>query len=210
MNNINLYAKKEIENVIKNSLCYIGIDKITNYIQTKFTKEESEELKAILKNIFPKVNEYEKVLKAAIKISQHQILDNINTLKEYTLKGTKYKMKKCDFCKGKFNKLGKQIIKTFKCGHKIHEKCCYIRIKNQNKKKTIKKIDDEDEEENEYVCSICYINDIGGPEVNKKNALINKLFPHDDEISKSFKIIKKERHLGKLTILDEKFFNTNI
>ena len=210
MNNINLYAKKEIENVIKNSLCYIGIDKITNYIQTKFTKEESEELKTILKNIFPKVNEYEKVLKAAIKISQHQIIDNINTLKEYTLKGTKYKMKKCDFCKGKFNKLGKQIIKTFKCGHKIHEKCCYIRIKNQNKKKTIKKIDDEDEEENEYVCSICYINDIGGPEVNKKNALINKLFPHDDEISKSFKIIKKERHLGKLTILDEKFFNTNI
>ena len=210
INDINKYVEKEIENVIKNSLCYIGIDKITNYIQTKFNKDESEEFKKISKNIFPKVNEYEKILKSAIKISQHQILDNINTLKESTLKGTKYKMKRCDFCKGKFNKLGKQIIKTFKCGHKIHEKCCYIRINNQNKKMTNKKFDDEDEEENEYVCSICYINDIGGPEVNKKNALFNKLFPHDDEISKSFKIIKKERHLGKLAILDEKFFNTNI
>ena len=34
-------------------------------------------------------------------------------------------MKKYDFCKGKFNKLSKEIIKSFKYGHKIHEKCCY-------------------------------------------------------------------------------------
>ena len=43
-------------------------------------------------------------------------------------------MKKCDYCKGKFNKLSKEIIKTFKCSHKIHEKCCYIKIKNKDKK----------------------------------------------------------------------------
>ena len=91
-------------------------------------------------------------------------------------------MKKCDFCKGKFNKLSKEIIKIFL---------------------TV-------DEEEEYICSICYINDIGGPEVNKKNALNNKLFPKDDEISESFKKIKKERNFSKLTILDEKYFNSNI
>ena len=117
-------------------------------------------------------------------------------------------MKKCDFCKGKFNKLSKEIIKTFKCGHKIHEKCCYIKIKNKDKK-GYKKNNNSDEEE-EYICSICYINDIGGPEVNKKNALNNKLFPKDDEISESFKKIKKERNFSKLTIPDEKYFNSNI
>ncbi len=66
------------------------------------------------------------------------------------------------------------------------------------------------DEEEEYICSICYINDIGGPEVNKKNALNNKLFPKDDEISESFKKIKKERNFSKLSILDEKYFNSNI
>ena len=43
---------------------------------------------------------------------------------------------------------------------------------------------------------------IGIPEVNKKNALNKKLFPKDDEISESFKKIKKERNFSKLTILN--------
>ena len=34
-----------------------GIDKISNYIKTKFNEEESKEFKTISKNIFPKINE---------------------------------------------------------------------------------------------------------------------------------------------------------
>ena len=54
-----------------------GIDKISNYIKTKFNEEESKEFKTISKNIFPKVNEYERILKSAIKISENQISNNL-------------------------------------------------------------------------------------------------------------------------------------
>ena len=49
-----LYTENEVENVIKNSLCYIGIDKISNYIKTKFNEEESKELKQYQKIFFQK------------------------------------------------------------------------------------------------------------------------------------------------------------
>ena len=43
-----------------------GIDKISNYIKTKFNEEESKEFKTISKNIFPKIKE--KNIKIILKL----------------------------------------------------------------------------------------------------------------------------------------------
>ena len=52
-----------------------GIDKISNYIKTKFNEEESKEFKTISKNIFPKINEYNiKIIILKLKLNNKKFL----------------------------------------------------------------------------------------------------------------------------------------
>ena len=149
---------KDIEDLFEKMYPYTGIKKIISRVSEANKQASSKEFKPVLQKLLKGYGYLDTILTIAKKLLANNTINNLNQERNLIKKGICYRKLICDKCKTSLeenenpnekneNKVNKLLL--FKCGHKIHKNCCFLR-------------------NNIPFCNICYEN-----ELNESISLMN-------------------------------------
>ena len=158
LTNLSQLISKDIEDLFEKMYPYTGIKKIISRVSEANKQASSKEFKPVLQKLLKGYGYLDTILTIAKKLLANNTINNLNQERNLIKKGICYRKLVCDKCKTSLeenenpnekneNKVNKLLL--FKCGHKIHKNCCFLR-------------------NNIPFCNICYEN-----ELNESISLMN-------------------------------------
>ena len=145
LNTLNQQISKDIEDLFEKMYAYTGIKKIISRVSEANKQASSKEFKPVLRKLLKGYGYLDTILTIAKRLLANNAINNLNKERNLIKKGICYHKLICDKCK---NNNDDKIL-LFRCGHKMHKKCCI----NKN---------------NLNMCDICY-----EQELNESISIIN-------------------------------------
>ena len=143
LNNLSQLISKDIEDLFEKMYPYTGIKKIISRVSEANKQASSKEFKPVLQKLLKGYGYLDTILTITKKLLANNTINNLNKERKLIRKGICYKQLICDNCNSIFEEIndknkekGNKFL-LFKCGHKMHKKCCL----NKN---------------NLILCNICY------------------------------------------------------
>ena len=146
LNNLSQLISKDIEDLFEKMYPYTGIKKIISRVSEANKQASSKEFKPVLQKLLKGYGYLDTILTIAKKLLANNTINNLNEERSLIKKGICYRKLICDKCNNTFeenekangtNKDKDSKFMLFKCGHKMHKKCCLIK-------------------NNLILCNICY------------------------------------------------------
>ena len=112
---------------------YTGIKKIISRVSEANKQASSKEFKPVLQKLLKGYGYLDTILTIAKKLLANNTINNLNEERSLIKKGICYRKLICDKCNNTFeenekangtNKDKDSKFMLFKCGHKMHKKCC--------------------------------------------------------------------------------------
>ena len=136
LNNLSQLISKDIEDLFEKMYPYTGIKKIISRVSEANKQASSKEFKPVLQKLLKGYGYLDTILTIAKKLLANNTINNLNEERSLIKKGICYRKLICDKCNNTFeenekangtNKDKDSKFMLFKCGHKMHKKCCLIK-----------------------------------------------------------------------------------
>ena len=133
LNNLNQQISKDIEDLFEKMYAFTGIKKIISRVSEQNKQASSKEFKPVLRKLLKGYGYLDTILTIAKKLLANNTINNLNRERNLIKKGICYHKLVCDKCNnnleekvnGDKNKEHKFLL--FRCGHKMHKKCCIVK-----------------------------------------------------------------------------------